>query len=63
MLVETNLEKLKHFIEAEIKQAEKRKTETSNVYDGVFVGFSSYPHLQESHIRFCKHILSIIEKE
>lgn len=56
-------DELKHFLEVEIEKAEERKTETSNVYDGVVVGFSAFPHLQESHIRFCKHILKLIEVE
>lgn len=57
------IDELKQFLEVEIENAEQRKAETSNVYDGVVVSFSAFPHLQESHIRFCKHILNIIEKE
>lgn len=56
------LEEIKHWLEFEIERAEKYKNIVTNVFDGLEVGFELATQLQDSHIRFCKEILKMIEE-
>lgn len=57
------LVELKHFLKFEIQQStELQKESASPMFDCVCVGSTAAAELRKNHIRFCKHLLSIIEK-
>lgn len=54
---------LEHFLEVEIQLTTERLKDKSNpCYDGVCVGSTEAAELKKKHIKFCKQLLSIIEK-
>lgn len=57
------LAELEHFLKFEIQQSAERQKEKANpCYDGVCVGSAEAAELRDKHIKFCEHLLSIIEK-
>lgn len=56
-------EELRHFLEVEIEITSERLKDKSNpCYDGVAVGVKEAQKLREHHIRFCEHLLAMIDK-
>lgn len=56
-------EEAKHFFEIEIEQTrEWLKSEYFDCYDGVEVGHKQAVKLMKNHIRFCEHVLEMLEK-
>lgn len=56
-----NHEKVKHFFEMEIKQANDRMESPDNpMFNGVEVGHDKQVELNKAHVRFCEQILKMI---
>lgn len=55
-----NKSKAIHYLETEIRISEERREQRSPMYDGENVGFTKMNRLLDNHIRFCKHILKLL---
>lgn len=56
-------EEAKHFFEMEIGQTKEwLKEEYFDCYNGVQVGYEQAVELMKRHIRFCEHILEMLDK-
>lgn len=59
---DSKCDKVKEFLEKEIEISERREHTYSNCFDGVLVGHEKVMELLESHIRFCKNVLKVMEE-
>ena len=56
-------EELKHFLECEIDITSERLKDKSNpCFNGVVVGAKEAHRLKELHIKFCQHMLAMLNK-